>query len=62
MNTFNISMIITVVILIIGMPFAIIWSLNTLFSFGIGYSFQTWLATVILGSTWFGRNVTSNKK
>ena len=62
MNTFNISLIITAVILIIGIPFAIIWSLNTLFSLGIGYSFQTWLAAVILGSTWFGRNVTSNKK
>jgi len=62
MKTNDTLAIVIVLILIIGMPFAIIWSLNTLFSFGIGYSFQTWLATVILGSTWFGRNVTSNKK
>jgi len=62
MKTNDTLAIVIVLILIIGMPFAIIWSLNTLFSFGIGYSFQTWLATCILGSTWFGRNVTSNKK
>lgn len=34
--------------LIIFMPLAAIWSLNTLFSFAIPYTFWTWLAVVIL--------------
>lgn len=37
--------------LIIGMPFAIIWSLNTLFALTIPFTFWTWLATLILAGT-----------
>ena len=43
------------VLLIIGLivvgPFITIWALNTLFpALAIEYTFQTWLAAVILGS------------
>lgn len=30
-------------------PFAYIWALNTLFSLGLAYSFNNWVAMVILG-------------
>jgi hypothetical protein len=39
-----------VVVLFIGIPLAIIWSLNTLFSLGIEYTVWTWLATLLLGA------------
>ena len=35
-------------------PFGIIWSLNTLFSMGILYTFKTWAATTILSSIVYG--------
>jgi hypothetical protein len=36
-------------------PFVTIWSLNTLFvSLAIPYTFWTWLATFLLGGTFFG--------
>ncbi len=38
------------VVVMVGFPFAIIWSLNTLFALGIAYNFWTWLAALILGS------------
>lgn len=34
--------------MIIGFPFAIIWSLNTLFGFTIAYGFFEWLAAFFL--------------
>ena len=34
----------------IAVPLVIIWSLNTLFSTGIEYTFWTWLAALILGA------------
>lgn len=39
-----------IVALIIFMPLAVIWSINTLFGMGIDYSFLNWLAILILGS------------
>jgi hypothetical protein len=38
-----------VALVVIGGPLAIIWALNTLFGFGIGFTFKTWLAAFILG-------------
>jgi len=39
-------------LLIIGLiicgPFFTIWAINTLFAFGIGYSFKTWLAMLLI--------------
>jgi hypothetical protein len=43
--------VILVVAFIIAMPFAIIWALNTLFpALNIAYTFQTWLAVVLISS------------
>lgn len=45
---FLISVIIAMLVVVILMPFAVVWALNTLFTLNIGYTFTTWLATVIL--------------
>lgn len=39
---------ILVVVAIVFGPLLLIWSLNTLFSLGIAYTFWTWLASLIL--------------
>jgi len=41
-------MLLLVLLLVIGMPVAVIWSVNTLFGLTIPFTLQTWLATVIL--------------
>ena len=38
------------VVLVIVMPMAAIWAVNTLFGTMIPYTFKTWLASLILGS------------
>jgi len=52
------GIIIIAILLIIFMPFAIIWAVNTLFGLGIAYTFWTWLATVVLTGTFGKANVT----
>jgi hypothetical protein len=39
-----------IVALIILVPFAVIWALNTLFALSIAYTFWTWLSVIILTS------------
>lgn len=41
--------ILLLLVVILG-PFAVIWSLNTLFGLAIAYTFWTWLAVIVLGS------------
>lgn len=41
-------LILLLVLVIIFAPLLTIWSLNTLFNLGIGYTFFTWVATVWL--------------
>lgn len=38
-----------VVVLVVLGPLASVWALNTLFGLGIGYSFKTWAAALLLG-------------
>lgn len=46
------------VLVIIFAPFAIIWSLNTLFvALAIPYTFWSWLAVVVLNFTWASKLV-----
>jgi len=52
------GIILLIILLIIFMPFAIIWAVNTLFGLGIAYTFWTWLATVVLTGTFGKANVT----
>lgn len=37
-----------VVCFVLLFPFAVVWSLNTLFAVGLSYTWQTWLASFIL--------------
>lgn len=43
-------LILLVLAIIVLMPLAVIWALNTLFGLAIAYTFWTWLAVLILGS------------
>ncbi len=38
-----------ILLIIVFGPLLTIWSLNTLFGLGIGYTFKTWLASLLLG-------------
>lgn len=63
----NIKLALLVLLLVGGIvvaPFVTIWSLNTLFSLEIAYTFMTWLAVVWLSSITFGNIVYTlrNKK
>ena len=57
--------VIAFVALLIGLialwPLAIIWSLNTLFSQGIAYTFSNWLAALVLLTLFGSAKVTSSK-
>lgn len=51
-----IVILILAILLLVGGPLAIIWSLNTLFPVvAIPYTFWHWLAVVVLSATWFGK-------
>lgn len=50
--------ILTMIALAIFWPFVLIWAANTLFGFGIAYTFKTWLAALILIAT-FGKTSAS---
>ena len=53
---------IVIVALIVLLPFCTIWSLNTLFPvLNIGYTFETWAATVFLSTGIFGKHVRIQK-
>jgi len=58
-----IGLIVLIILLVVFSPLITIWSLNTLFSLSIAYTFWTWLATAWLSLVTFG-SVTSaiNKK
>jgi len=43
-------------------PFAIIWSLNTLFSLHIQYTFWTWLSMYVLSLSVGGMKISNVKK
>lgn len=42
-------------------PFAFVWSINTLFGTQIPFSFQTWLASILLFVIFKGLNYESKK-
>jgi hypothetical protein len=55
-----IGLIIIALVLLLALPFANIWALNTLFvALAIPYNFWTWLASAYLGMQFFGSTVTS---
>lgn len=46
--TFFITMALVLVFALLATPFIFIWSVNTLFGVGIGYTFINWLAAFLL--------------
>ena len=56
-----IAIVAIVIAVIILAPLAIIWALNTLFALSIAYNFWTWLAILVLTSTFGRANVRINK-
>ena len=48
-----------IVVVIVFGPLCTIWALNTLFALNIAYSFETWLATILLTSIVTGKGVAS---
>jgi hypothetical protein len=52
MSTDNKLLLVLLIIALVIVPLITIWSLNTLFpALVIPYTFETWLATVILGAS-----------
>ena len=49
-------------IVVILWPFAAIWSINTLFNTGIPYTFWTWLAGLILYTSFQGTRISNKGK
>jgi hypothetical protein len=62
MNTFaTILAVILIILVVIFGPFAMIWSVNTLFPVAaIPYTFDTWVAAIVLAGV-FKANVTVKK-
>ncbi len=48
--------------IIVFMPLAAIWSLNTLFTLTIPYSFDTWLAAFVLSAVISGSGLSFRSK
>jgi MFS-type transporter involved in bile tolerance (Atg22 family) len=44
-------MLIIIIFALVFGPLLLIWSLNILFGLGIAYTFNTWLAALIIGAT-----------
>ena len=58
-----IALIAIALLLIVFGPFAIIWSLNTLFPIlAIPFGFYQWLAVIIMNATIFGKSVFTYKR
>ena len=62
MSTAELILVLLIVLaLVIIMPLAVIWSVNTLFGTAIAYTFKTWAASLILGGTVGGAKYNSAK-
>jgi hypothetical protein len=61
MDTFDIiGIVICCMLIIVFMPLAIIWALNTLFALSIAYTIKTWLAIFVICFVFNGNKVGSN--
>jgi len=52
-----VGIIIIASLLIWFLPLLFIWSINTLFGLGIGYTFKTWLASLLLTGVLTGKGL-----
>lgn len=57
-----IFLVILFIVFVIAMPWVLIWSVNTLFSLGIPYTFKTYLAALVLGGLFSARATSSSSK
>ena len=46
----KVLVLVVLMVLVVFSPFAIIWSLNTLFGLTLGYTFKNWVAVEVI---WF---------
>jgi len=53
--------VLSIVVLAILWPLVIIWAVNTLFAFGIAYTFWTWLAVLVLTMSFGKANINMKK-
>jgi len=56
-----VGLVIGVIMLGILWPLVVIWAANTLFGFGIAYTFWNWLAVLVLIMTFGKASVSANK-
>ena len=61
-NSKLIAVLLFVILLVMFVPLAVIWALNTLFALAIPYTFWTWLAVLVLTGTFGKANVNTNKQ
>lgn len=61
LGTLGVSFVIGIFALAFLWPLVIIWAVNTLFGFGIAYTFWNWLAVLVLTIS-FGKANVSVKK
>jgi hypothetical protein len=53
----DILIVVGVIVLIVYWPLAAIWAVNTLFGFAIAYTFENWLAVIVLSALFGKANV-----
>ena len=53
----DILFVVAVIALIVFWPLAAIWAVNTLFGFAIAYTFENWLAVIVLSALFGKANV-----
>ena len=61
MKTFGAVGVLAILALAILWPLVVIWAVNTLFAFGIAYTFWTWLAVLVLTMSFGRASITTNK-
>jgi len=61
LKTLGVVGVLAIVALAILWPLVIIWAVNTLFAFGIAYTFWTWLAVLVLTISFGKANINVKK-
>lgn len=61
LKTLGVVGVLAIIVLAILWPLVIIWAVNTLFAFGIAYTFWTWLAVLVLTMSFGKANINMKK-
>lgn len=61
LKTLGVVGVLAIVALATLWPLVIIWAVNTLFAFGIAYTFWTWLAVLVLTMSFGKANINMKK-